>query len=66
MALSNLIGRRQYHDLVEAVAKLAEKLCVTGLLLQFKSSYKILFVKVLIETNLNIANELIFLMSVKL
>ena len=59
MVLCNLIGRRRYHDLIEAVSKLATKLHVNGLLLQFKCSYKI-FVKVLIETNVNISNELNF------
>ena len=41
MALSNLIGRRRYHDPIDAAQKLAEKLCVNGLLLQFKGSHKI-------------------------
>ena len=41
MALCNLIERWQYHDLIDAVWKLAVKINVNGLLLQLKHSYKI-------------------------
>ena len=58
MALSSLIGRRAHHDLIDTVPKLAEKLHVDNLLLQFKRLR--FFVKVLIETNVNITNELSF------
>ena len=59
MALCNLIGRRRYHDLNDAVPKLAEKLRVNVLLLQF-CTYVRFSVKVLIETNVKISNELNF------
>ena len=59
MALHNLTGCWGHHDLIDAVLKLAEKLCVNVLLLQFKLLYKI-FVKVLIETHLNISNQFHF------
>ena len=59
MALCSSIKRRRYHDIIDAVPKLTEKLRVNSLLLQFKGLYKI-FVKVLIETNVNISNELNF------
>ena len=58
MALSNLIGRRTHHDLIDTVPKLAEKLHVDKLLLQFERLR--FFVKVLIATNANISNELNF------
>ena len=58
MALSSLIGRWTHHDLIDTVPKLAEKLHVDNLLLQFKRLR--FFVKVLIETNVNISNELNF------
>ena len=41
MALCNLIGHWWYHDLIDALPKLAEKLHVKGLLLQYMSSYKV-------------------------
>ena len=49
MALCNLIGCRQLHDLIDAVPKLAEG----GAPVNF-------CVIVLIETNVNISNELNF------
>ena len=41
MVLCSLTGRGRYNDLIDAVPKLAEKLRVYSLLLQFKRSYKI-------------------------
>ena len=59
MALCSLLGRRRLHDLIDAIPKLAEKLRVNVLLLQFKQLIRF-FVKVLTETNVNISNELNF------
>ena len=61
MALCSSIKRRRYHDTIDVVPKLTEKLRVNSLLLQFKGLYMYkIFVKVLIETNVNISNELNF------
>ena len=54
MAVCNLIRRRRYHERIDALPKLAEKLRV--LLLKFKRSYKIIFIKVLTESNVDISN----------
>ena len=42
---------------IGAVPQLSEKLCVNVLLPEFKRLYKIFFVKILIERNVNISTD---------
>ena len=57
MVLCNLIGSRRYHDVTDAAEKTACK-CLTASIKAF--SFIRLFIKVLIEMNVNISEQLIF------
>ena len=60
MVLCNMNGRRRHHDIIYAVPKLAGPLRLNISLRQFNHSCKIFCQRFLVETNVNISNELNF------
>ena len=64
MTFCNLIGRRQYHKIIDAVPQLADKLCVKCLTCNARAYIKI-FVNVLIVANVNLSDELLFVIFIE-